>query len=65
MGGDVLAAVRGEEALAVPAEEALQSIEIIERCYRQRRLMAMPWLDADEVAAARRMTAACEDSIES
>ena len=43
---NVVAAVRGSEPLAVPAEEALPSLALIERCYRGRRLMPMPWLGA-------------------
>lgn len=48
--------VRGEEQLAVPGTEGVRSIRLIEACYRDRRLMGMPWLTAREVEAARRLT---------
>jgi len=45
-------AIRGEEDLLVPASEALASISLIEQCYAGRTLMKMPWLSANEQAAA-------------
>jgi predicted dehydrogenase len=45
-------AIRGEEALLVPASEALPSISLIEQCYASRKLMKMPWLSAGEQVAA-------------
>jgi len=50
---NVVAAIRGSAPLAVPAEQALPSLALIERCYRGRRLMPMPWLGADEARQAR------------
>lgn len=45
-------AIRGEEALLVPASEALPSISLIEQCYASRKLMKLPWLSAGEQVAA-------------
>jgi predicted dehydrogenase len=47
------AAVRGRGALAVPGEEGLRSVRLIEACYRDATLMPMPWLTAAEVEAAK------------
>jgi predicted dehydrogenase len=55
---NVLAAVRGNAPLAVPGEEGLRSLEVIERCRRDRRLMAMPWLTDEEMRNAARLTGA-------
>lgn len=52
---NVLDAVAGAAPLAVPVEEALPSLALIERCYRERRPLAMPWLGPDEAAAAARL----------
>ncbi len=49
---NVLAAMRGEEALRVPGEEGIRSLRFIARCYAARTLMDMPWLTADERGAA-------------
>ena len=46
-------AIRGEEALLVPASEALPSISLIDQCYASRKLMMMPWLSAGEQVAAK------------
>ena len=50
---NVVAAARGAAPLAVPADQALPSLALIERCYRGRRLMPMQWLGADEARTAR------------
>ena len=50
---NVIAALRGTEALRVPAAEGIAGIELIEHCYRHRSLMAMPWLDDSEIARGR------------
>jgi len=42
--GNVVAALRGEEELLVPGEQGLPSLQLIERCYRERHLMPQPWL---------------------
>jgi predicted dehydrogenase len=52
---NVIAALRGTEALRVPAAEGIASIELIEHCYRQRSLMAMPWLGDREIARGREL----------
>lgn len=49
---NVLAAVRGEEPLHVPASEALASLRVIDRCYASRTLIPMGWLDAQELSRA-------------
>lgn len=41
-------AIRGEEPLRVPGEEALRGMELIDRCYASRRVMPMPWLTVEE-----------------
>lgn len=53
---NVMAALRGTEELAVPAAEGIASIELIEQCYRQRSLMALPWLDEREIARGRELS---------
>jgi hypothetical protein len=52
---NVAAAVRGRGAPAVPAQEGIASMALIERCREQRTLMTMPWLDAEERAGAERL----------
>lgn len=52
---NVIAALRGKEELVVPATEGIASIELIEQCYRQRSLMALPWLDELELARGREL----------
>jgi len=54
---NVAAAARGTEAPKVPAAEGIRSLRLIERCYRKRQLITMPWMTADEQKAARRLTA--------
>ena len=49
---NVLAAMRGEEALRVPGEEGVRSLRFIAACYAARTLMDMPWLTAEERGAA-------------
>lgn len=50
----VLDAREGTPAVVVRAAELLPSIEVIETAYRERSLMEMPWLSANERAAASR-----------
>lgn len=52
---NVVSAVRGAETLAVPAEEGLRSLKVIEQCYAHRTLMEMPWLGAQEAMRARQL----------
>ncbi|MBC7927691.1 MAG: Gfo/Idh/MocA family oxidoreductase [Bryobacteraceae bacterium] len=53
---NVYRAIRGEEPLRVPAEQAVRSLGLIERCYASRRLMPMPWLTEAEREGAMRLT---------
>lgn len=55
---NLAAAVRGKETLRVPGEEGLQSLRLIEQCYRSRKLMPMPWLSESELKSARELAAA-------
>lgn len=40
--------VEGREEPLIPAEEVAESIRVIDRCYRQRERMELPWLRPDE-----------------
>ena len=51
---NVAAAKRGLQPLRLPAHEGIRSLRLIERCYRNRRLMKMPWLTSEEEIEARR-----------
>ena len=53
-----LAAARGEPADVVDATEVVTSIAAIETARRHGALLPMPWLSAEELAAARRMRSA-------
>ncbi|MBI3881255.1 MAG: hypothetical protein HY301_14470, partial [Verrucomicrobia bacterium] len=55
---NLAAAARGKETLRVPGEEGLQSLRLIEQCYRSRKLMPMPWLSEAELKSARELAAA-------
>jgi hypothetical protein len=52
---NVARAVRGSEALRVPASEAVAAIRQLEQCYAQRSLLAMDWLSDAEDARARQL----------
>jgi predicted dehydrogenase len=52
------AAVAGSPAEIVQAEETLPVLSLIERCYRERTLLPMGWLDPDEQRAAERLAGA-------
>ena len=52
---NVTAAMQGREPLQIPGEEGIRSLQFIERCYANRRLMEMPWLTEAETAAAHRI----------
>jgi predicted dehydrogenase len=45
---DVIAAVGSGRRPRIGAEEGLQSLILLERCQRERKLMETPWLSADE-----------------
>jgi predicted dehydrogenase len=49
---NVIHAARGEERLFIPAEEGIRSMRLIERCYKKRGLMFMPWLSEEEAKKA-------------
>ncbi len=51
----VARAVRGEDAAIVFGAEALETMRLMERCYRERSLLPMPWLGERELLAARRL----------
>lgn len=51
----VTTAVAGRPAQFVSGADALPSLELIERCYRERGLMPMGWLGPEEQCAARRL----------
>lgn len=53
---NVIAAMRGEQALRVPGEEGIRSLRFIADCYAQRTLMDMPWLTVDERRSAERLS---------
>ena len=50
-------AIRHEEPLRVPGEQAVRGMELIERCYAARRVMPMPWLTPAEEAGVARLIA--------
>jgi predicted dehydrogenase len=45
---NVVAALRGTQPLEVTGEDGLRGVKIVERCYRTRALMPMPWLGETE-----------------
>ncbi len=52
------AAKRGLDSLKIPAAEGIRSLRLIERCYRNRQLLKMPWMTADQEIEARRLAVA-------
>ena len=50
---DVITAVQTGGQPKVSAEEGIRSLRLIEQCYRERKLMDMPWLTAPEMKASR------------
>ena len=50
---NVVGAVRGESPLAVSGVDALASLSLIDRCYRERTLLVSPWFTDAEMHAAR------------
>lgn len=55
---NVVAALAGEESLAIPGEAALPSLRLIERCYEHRTLVAQPWFTTEESARAQELGSA-------
>lgn len=52
---NVVAAIHGTEILCVPGTEARKSVALIEKCYGNRKLLDMPWLDETEMQRALEM----------
>lgn len=52
---NVVAAIRGDETLCVPGTEARKSVALIEKCYRNRTLLEMPWFDETEIQRAQEL----------
>jgi predicted dehydrogenase len=50
---NVVAAIHGESSLVVSGADAVNSLSLIEQCYRVRSLLASPWFSPDEMNAAR------------
>lgn len=53
---NVVAAVEGTTEVMVPGDQGLESLRLIESCYRHRTLMHMPWLSEQESARASKLT---------
>jgi predicted dehydrogenase len=53
---NVMAVIQGTEELVVPGDQALQSLRLIEYCYRHRTLMPMPWLSQQEYSRAQQFS---------
>ena len=49
---NVFAAISNNETLVVSGQEALSSVRTIERCYKNRKLMRIPWLSDREMVKA-------------
>ncbi len=52
---DLIAAIRTDGAPTVPATAGRDVCAMVERCYRERRLLEMPWFSEEEGARAGRM----------
>jgi predicted dehydrogenase len=52
---NVVAAVKGEEAMLVSGVEARRTVALIEDCYGRRSLLSMPWLEPAELIRAHRL----------
>ena len=52
---NVVAAIYGAETLCVPGTEARKSVALIEKCYSNRKLLEMPWLDETEIQRAQEL----------
>ncbi|MBO0696702.1 MAG: Gfo/Idh/MocA family oxidoreductase, partial [Verrucomicrobia bacterium] len=48
-------AITDGQPLVVPGEEGIRSLRLIEKCYRSRKLLPMPWLTEVEMARAREL----------
>jgi predicted dehydrogenase len=54
---NVAAAKRGLEKLKVPGSEGIRALRLIDRCYRNRRMLRIPWLTPDEETEGQRLAA--------
>ncbi|MCP9493830.1 MAG: Gfo/Idh/MocA family oxidoreductase [Pyrinomonadaceae bacterium MAG19_C2-C3] len=54
---NVMAAMKGQQQLRVPGEEAIRSLRFIENCYASRALMEMSWLSNQERKRAETLAA--------
>jgi predicted dehydrogenase len=52
---DLIFAVRTAGRPAIPAEEGIRSLRLIEQCYQKRTLMDMPWLTPEEQKSSQRL----------
>lgn len=52
---NVTAAIQGTETLCVSGTEARKTVALIEKCYANRKLLEMPWLDGTEMRHAREL----------
>jgi predicted dehydrogenase len=52
---NVVAAMKGQAPLGVSGVEARKTVVLIEDCYRNRQLLAMPWLESAELRHAQRL----------
>ena len=52
---NVAQSIRGKAQLEVPVASTLAGIELVEHCYRNRQLIAMPWLNQAEQDEACRL----------
>jgi len=55
---NVIAAIKGEEPVQVPAAEAIHCLDFVEQCYAKRQLLQMPWFDREEQKAAELLASA-------
>lgn len=58
---NVIAAMKGEAQLIVPASEGIRSLRWVEHCYQHRTLMAMPWLSPPELSRAQQLSLTGEE----
>jgi predicted dehydrogenase len=54
---DLIFAVRRAGRPAIPAEEGIRSLRLIEQCYQNRTLMDIPWLTPEERRSGRLLAA--------
>ena len=52
---NVIAAIKGTESLQVSGVDGRSTITLIERCYQNRKLLDMPWLDDAELRSTKEL----------